>query len=95
LWYRARPFVEQGFTPLIEHSPSASFPSGHATFFFALGTVLYLYNKKAGALFLLAAAILSAARVAAGLHWQSDIIAGAAIGIVAGVLVVWISRKFL
>ena len=34
-WHRSRPFVEQNFIPMISHADSASFPSGHATFFFA------------------------------------------------------------
>tara|TARA_B100000315_G_C14229462_1_gene430229 strand:+ start:162 stop:629 length:468 start_codon:yes stop_codon:yes gene_type:complete len=91
-WERPRPFVEQNITPFIEHVASPSFPSGHATLFFALGTALFLYNKTAGVVFLLGAAILSSARVFAFLHWPSDIIGGAAIGIISGVLVVIVSR---
>lgn len=86
-WHRARPFVEQNFVSLIPHANSASFPSGHATFFFAIGTVLYLYNKKAGIVFLAGSALVGIARVLAGLHWSSDVAVGAAIGIVCGWLV--------
>ena len=93
-WDRPRPFIENNITPLIEHSASSSFPSGHAVFFFALGTILYLYNKKAGILFLLGATILSLARVLAFLHWPSDILVGAIIGIASAFLVVQLSRKF-
>ena len=93
-WERPRPFVENNITPLIEHAASASFPSGHAAFFFALGAIVYFYNKKAGILFLLGAAILSSARVFAFLHWPSDILAGAVIGITSAFLVVQLSRRF-
>ena len=86
-WHRARPFAEQNFVPLIPHADSASFPSGHATFFFAIGTVLYMYNKKAGIVFLAGSALIVMARILAGLHWPSDIIAGAFIGIASGWLV--------
>lgn len=92
---RPRPFVEYNITPFIEHAASSSFPSGHAALFFALGTVLFFYNKKAGIAFLLGAAVLSAARVFAFLHWPSDIVAGAVIGIVSATLVVQFSRRFL
>lgn len=87
LWHRNRPFIEQNFVPLIPHADSASFPSGHATFFFAIGTVLYLYNKKAGAIFLAGSALIGIARVLAGLHWPSDIVWGALIGIFSAWLV--------
>jgi len=87
-WERPRPFVEQNITPFIEHAVSPSFPSGHAALFFALGTILYFYNKTAGVVFLLGAAILSSARVFA------DIIGGAVIGVTSAFLVVQLSRRF-
>lgn len=87
-WHRTRPFVEQNFVPLISHNVNiASFPSGHATFYFAIGTVLYLYNKKAGIVFLTGSVFIGIARVLAGVHWPSDVIAGAFIGIACGWLV--------
>ena len=86
-WHRARPFMEQNFVPLIPHADSASFPSGHAAFFFAIGTVLYLHNKKAGIVFLAGSVLIGIARVFAGLHWPSDVMAGAFIGIACGWLV--------
>ena len=92
-WDRPRPFIENNMAPLIEHAASSSFPSGHAAFFFALGAILYFYNKKAGVLFLLGAAILSSARVFAFLHWPSDILAGAVIGIASALLILLVSRR--
>ena len=87
LWDRARPFAELGFRPLVEHSASASFPSGHATFFFALSGVVFAYNKKMGTLFFLLSAVIVVSRVMAGIHWPSDILGGAAIGIGSAYLV--------
>lgn len=91
---RPRPFVEHNITPFIEHAASPSFPSGHAALFFALGTVLFFYNKRVGVIFLLGAGVLSVARVFAFLHWPSDIVGGAFIGIASAILVVQLSRKF-
>ncbi|TFB08158.1 phosphatase PAP2 family protein, partial [Candidatus Atribacteria bacterium MT.SAG.1] len=53
IWDRPRPFISNSVNLLINHSSSASFPSGHAAFFFALSTLIYLYNKKIGILFLI------------------------------------------
>lgn len=94
VWHRDRPFVQEGFTPLVPHEASASFPSGHATFFFAIGFVLYAYNKKLGIVVLVASALISFARVLAGLHWVSDIAGGALIGMLSAVIVVKLMHKY-
>ena len=75
--YAALPNVHSLFT-----DSSWSFPSGHATFFFALATAIYLYNKKWGVWFFAATILITVSRVIAGIHYPSDIIAGALIGIV-------------
>lgn len=80
---RPRPFELEPMQALIEHEPGESFPSNHAAGGFALavggwhlGFVAYL---------LLALAIwLAAARIYCGLHYPSDVIAGAASGAVVG-----------
>ena len=91
---RPRPFVQDQIYSLIEHAVTPSFPSAHAALYFALGTSLYLYNKKAGLLFLLAAFLISLARVFAGVHWPSDIIAGALIGAFSALTINKVSKKF-
>ncbi|MGA2418400.1 MAG: phosphatase PAP2 family protein [Candidatus Staskawiczbacteria bacterium] len=94
LWFRPRPFVFLNFVPLINQSAKeASFPSGHASFFFALSTIVYCYNKKAGILFYIASFFIVVARVFVGIHWPSDILAGAILGILMGWLLNWLFRK--
>ena len=93
---RIRPFVEFNFNPLISQNPQEpSFPSGHAAFFFAMATVIYFYNKKAGLWFFLAAFLISLARVFSGIHWPSDILAGALVGILSAWLVVKLFKRLL
>lgn len=94
IWFRARPFVMQNFIPLINQSPKeASFPSGHASFYFALSTIVYFYNKKAGILFFIAGFFIAIARVFVGVHWPSDILAGAILGISMGYILNKLFRK--
>lgn len=93
-WFRQRPFVLQNFVPLIVQSAEeASFPSGHATFFFALATIVYFYNKKLGIIFFIASFFIALARVFVGVHWPSDILAGALLGILMGYILNWLFRN--
>lgn len=61
---------------------SYSFPSGHAMFFFALATGVYLTNKTFGRVLFALAILMGMARIAAGVHWPSDIVGGAVLGII-------------
>lgn len=93
-YHRPRPFVAFNTEPLFpEHS--WSFPSGHAAFFFALAASLYFYNKKWGAWFFIAATIISVSRVIAGVHYPSDILGGALVGIAVAYVVSWTTKKSL
>ena len=94
LWFRPRPFVAENFIPLISQSSAeASFPSGHATLYFALSTTIYLHNKKAGILFYIGSFLIVLSRVFVGIHWPSDILAGAVLGILTGWAVNKIFKK--
>jgi len=94
---RPRPYMNLSFAhKLISVSPAEnlqSFPSGHAIFFFALSTVIYCFNKKLGIFFLICSAIISIARVFAGVHWPSDILGGAILGIIVGIIINWLYIK--
>lgn len=87
IWPRARPFAENNVTLLVAKSSEASFPSGHAAFYFAISTVVFSYNKEVGVLFYLLSFLICVARIFVGLHWPSDILAGAAVGIFSGWLI--------
>ena len=79
---RPRPFVVFGFSPLVS-SGGASFPSGHAAFFFALGFIIFSFNRKWGYWFLSFALINGLGRVFVGIHYPSDILGGILTGLVA------------
>lgn len=88
LIYSPRPFlVLENVNVIMNHQYESSFPSGHATFYFALATGVYLYNKKAGWIYLVLAGLLGIARIFVSVHWPLDILVGAGLGIVTAVLI--------
>jgi membrane-associated phospholipid phosphatase len=82
---RPRPVLE-GLPPLGGAPSSLSFPSAHATSSFACATAMTRIAPEAAVLFLLAAAI-ALCRPYLGMHYPSDVLAGAALGVGFGLLV--------
>ena len=97
LWARPRPFVAHPLLVhlLVQHPADASFPSDHAAAGFAIATVLVAFHRRLGALVLVLAAVMSVARVYVGLHYPSDVLAGAVIGLVVGWLAVRLGRRLV
>lgn len=85
-YYHARPFEALGFQSLIPES-GASFPSGHMTFLFALGFVVWFYNRKFGYWFLGLSFVVGIARIAAGVHWPLDILGGIIVGALSAIFI--------
>lgn len=77
-----RPFMLGLGTKWMTHADSASFPSTHATVAFAFGLAMAASTRRwLPAIFALALASMVAwSRVCLGLHFPSDVLAGAAIG---------------
>ncbi len=63
---------------------SPSLPSAHAANFFAVATVLAFFYRKYQILFWSVAALVAYSRVAVGVHYPFDILAGAVVGIACG-----------
>jgi undecaprenyl-diphosphatase len=90
LHYRPRPYLTDAVNMLIDKSREASFPSGHAAFFFAFSLAVYYFNKKLGIIFLTVSVLMGLSRIFVGIHWPSDVLAGAVVGIFS----VWLVRRF-
>lgn len=81
---RPRPFENGGVQELVFHRPTYSFPSDHAAALFAVAfSFLFSGEKKLAYLMFIIAILVSFFRVAAGIHWPTDILAGLAIGLFA------------
>ena len=71
-----------------ENKDFQSFPSGHAAIFFAIAMAIYFFNKKLGIVFFIGAVLIGFARIFTGIHWPSDVLAGAIIGIISGIIII-------
>lgn len=83
---RPRPSADSK-APLIRMPRSTSFPSGHSATAFAFATGACREWPLLTPLLLPLAAIVGYSRVHTGVHYPSDVAAGAAIGVGSGVLV--------
>lgn len=81
LYGRARPFAAFDWTPLFAHEATPSFPSRHATIMFVLAAAMWQLKRSWGYWFFGLAAIIGIARVYSLVHYPTDILAGALIGI--------------
>ncbi len=79
---RPRPFVAHpdGVHLFARHAADAGFPSDHATAAFAIAAAVFVHDRRWGGGLLGLAALLAAGRVAIGVHYPSDVLAGAALG---------------
>jgi decaprenylphosphoryl-5-phosphoribose phosphatase len=82
---RPRPVLE-GWPPLGGAPSSLSFPSAHATSSFAVATAMTRVDSLGALAFVLALA-LSLGRPYLGMHYPSDVLAGAVLGVVFGLIV--------
>jgi len=93
---RARPFVAHPHAELlISHGRNSGFPSDHATGAFAFAMGLWLYDRTIGAVAFVLAAIVAFARVYVGVHYPSDVVAGALIGMAVALLIYFTPARAL
>lgn len=97
LWDRPRPYVDH---PGVTHVLSArttdpSFPSDHSTAAFAIAFAVLVFSRRGGAAFLAAATVVGLSRIALGMHYPSDVLAGAFVGLAAAVLVTTLGRPWM
>ena len=88
IYFRPRPFVNHEVNLLFYHPTDSSFPSNPATVGFSVATAIWLYNRRPGALLLVLATLFGLSRIYCGVHYPSDIIAGALLGALSAYLVV-------
>jgi undecaprenyl-diphosphatase len=88
LFQRTRPFVAHPQIHPLYVVHSSSFPAGHAATAFAGATVLAYVIPRAAPLVFLIAALIGFSRVYVGVHYPTDVLGGAAIGLAVGAVLV-------
>jgi undecaprenyl-diphosphatase len=97
LWERPRPFTAH---PVLTHALSArttdpSFPSDHAAAAFAIAFAVFAFSRWGGAIFLGAATLIALSRIALGMHYPSDVLAGMLVGLASAMLVTHAGRAWI
>jgi undecaprenyl-diphosphatase len=94
---RPRPYLAlEGLVPIVAPLRSYSFPSGHACAAFAAATALALaFRGRGGGFAFLPAALIAVSRVYVGVHYPTDVLAGAAIGALLAWAVFRLSRRLV
>ena len=92
---RPRPCHELNGVPVLEHvrllvscGPGFSFPSSHAANAFAIAAFFSHYYRKWSWLLFSFATIMGISRICVGVHYPSDVIGGALVGVVCAAFVI-------
>jgi undecaprenyl-diphosphatase len=96
IWHRQRPFASHPSAHVWgSRSHDPSFPSDHASAAFAIAFAVFLFDRVAGAIFLVAAFIIGAGRVLIGAHYPADVLAGCLVGLGSAILVTRVARPIV
>ncbi len=93
IYFNPRPFVVEGFEPLITHEADNGFPSDHTLLAAALASVGVFFHKRAGLYLWLIAGIVAISRVYVGVHHALDVLASAGIALLSALVAYAIIRN--
>lgn len=90
-----RPFVNlPDVLNLFVEETGYAFPSGHATFYAALATMMWFYHKRIALVLALVAFLVGTSRVVVGIHWPIDVLGGYILGILISICAYFLMQKY-
>jgi undecaprenyl-diphosphatase len=95
LHYSARPFLADHYSPLFAHGNDASFPSDHLCALGGVAAGAWMNSRLLGGATAVLAALVGFARVYAGIHYVTDVVAGFVIGATCGIMVWFAVRPIM
>ena len=82
---RPRPYhIDDTVALLVQSSDSSSFPSTHTGWSFAAATVIFMNHRKAGVAAIVFACAVAFTRLYLFVHFPTDVMCGAILGIICG-----------
>ncbi len=93
IFKRQRPFIQLGIDPFILPPEGFSFPSGHSLVSFVGATCIFLISKRWGIVTYILAFFIALSRVMLMVHYPSDVITGAILGILMPLFIIYILKK--
>lgn len=84
---RERPYQTLEIRQLVEEDDNRSFPSNHAQLSFILSAIVFPFRRRFGLVLFLLSTVMGIGRIYVGVHYPSDVLGGAVIGILLAILV--------
>lgn len=93
---RPRPFLENPDIQLLISPPHGySFPSSHTVVSFASATVIFCFNKKLSVFAYIVAALVAFSRMYLYVHYPTDVLCGALLGVICALAVVCVYKLIM
>jgi len=93
-YYNPRPFVVEGFKPLILHKANNGFPSHHVLLASAVSAIIFIFNRRIGLLLWILTLLVGFSRVYAGVHHTADVAGSILISIITVTIACLVIKYF-
>ncbi len=93
MYNQPRPYEALDINPLVPRDKAGqSFPSRHLFSYYLIGILVFSLFPALGIFVLILGIFLAYARVIFGVHFPKDVLIGSLLGIISGILTVWLAN---